>query len=1192
MNRIALFALALTAGATLALFWLTSPAPVPRPADVQVAEQASQDLPRSERKRRLKRALRMDQPNGFQAFHHAIRTRRGETAPRYAHNYRVAELTKARRLRKGAVVPLPWQERGPGNVSGRTRAIVPDVGDPSLDTWFVASVGGGIWKTTDAGATWRELTAAWPNLGTATLVQTPSNPDVLYAGTGEGFNNFAAVFGAGIFKSTDRGETWTQLASTADNPAFTTVTRLLVDPHDADHVLASTWEGNRLGTPLTNTYLFRSTDGGATWQQVYQGAVEHNYLGRADQLVATPGNFDVLYATLNGTGVLKSTDGGQTWALASDGLAPHLGGRLEMAIAPNDPNRLYLSAEDQRAKSIFYLSTDAGATWKLGVPTQPELMDWLGGQGWYDNAIAVHPFDPNRVFLGGVYLMEAQLGTATGTTVEIALSYVANVYSSIPAESKGVHPDQHHLLPVVRDAAQQQYRLLVANDGGVAFSDDDGDTFLQTGGWRTLAGGLQGLNTAQFYGVDKMNGADRYLGGTQDNGTWYSDADPDAASTWTYAPSGDGMEVTWHYYDPDWMIETVQNGVYLRTKDGGANWASLDTPDLGLSTFLTRVAKSNQNPNLLFGVVDGGVIRSDDFGDSWTEVAMPDPCWHLSLTMAVRISLADPANVWAGAASSDTCPLFVSTDAGLSFQKATPFPVATLGPMTNVATHPSDPNTAYALFSQAGLPKILKTKNLGQTWTDISGYGNGSASTNGFPDVAVYDLLVMPHDPDHLWAGTEIGLFVSENGGASWQYADNGLPAVSIWQLRVVNDEVVVATHGRGVWTVALPELSGYEPPMAVVPPFLANATGGLGGEVTLTFDRNSAYDSLVVYADGGRLRNLGPNTTRGRAAFNVNLAVSAPHAAVFSAKAYLSGTVFNTRTLTLTVVPEGEVLETFATDFDAGVPDAFDLQGFEVGFPRPVLSAFPTSSLNTEHPYPDDTEAIAALRTPVLVAQQQALIQYDEIVIVEPGEAGSTFGEAAFRDYVVVEGSRDGGTTWLPVAPGYDAREDAEWLALHDNVGLPTPQHLRPRTLDLHATFNPGELVYLRFRFFADITGNNWGWLIDNLMIQPGATDTEAEADLPTTFALEQNYPNPFNPTTTIQYRLGETAAVTLTIFDVSGRRVRTLLSGQVQGAGDHRVLWDGRSDGGVSVASGTYLYRLEAGDRFVQTRRMVLVK
>jgi hypothetical protein len=228
-------------------------------------------------------------------------------------------------------------------------------------------------------------------------------------------------------------------------------------------------------------------------------------------------------------------------------------------------------------------------------------------------------------------------------------------------------------------------------------------------------------------------------------------------------------------------------------------------------------------------------------------------------------------------------------------------------------------------------------------------------------------------------------------------------------------------------------------------------------------------------------------------------------------------------------------------------------------------------------------------LAVPVAVAPSNATITFDEVVLVEPGEPGSVFGASDFWDYVIVEGTADG-ITWLPLEDGYDSRRESVWLSAY-NTGTPGDSSmLRSHTIDLLNTFSPGDLVLIRFRLYADGYVNAWGWTIDNLEIQTSPTAVEPGSNLPARFALEQNKPNPFNPATEIRYHLPAAGEVTLKIYDVRGREVRSLVEGP-QTAGSHVVRWDGRGNDGDRVSSGIYVYRMLAGEQVLQ-RKMTLLK
>ncbi len=349
----------------------------------------------SEKKKIVKGVSKFDEPNKFMELHRMIRTRDGEEKPGYEVNYRIKELNKAKaraaKLSKSlaSVNEVTWVERGPANVGGRTRGIHVDPTDATNNTWFVASVGGGVWKTTDGGSSWEIKTPDLPNLSMSYFGVSPANNDVIYVGTGEGFGNLDAIPGNGIFKSIDRGETWTQLESTVNND-FIFVNRFVVDPTDENIVIAA-----------TSTGIFKSTDGGANWTKVLSG-------NDVQDMVANPLNFSTIYAARNGAGIFKSIDAGDTWVQSNEGI---LGaGRMEIDIAPTDTNRLYISAET--TNGTLFMSTDAGASWEAVIDVEGseyENVNWLGSQGWYDNCIVVHPYDENIVFYGGIDSWQATI---------------------------------------------------------------------------------------------------------------------------------------------------------------------------------------------------------------------------------------------------------------------------------------------------------------------------------------------------------------------------------------------------------------------------------------------------------------------------------------------------------------------------------------------------------------------------------------------------------------------------------------------------------------------------------------------------------------------------------------------------------------------------------------------------------------
>jgi photosystem II stability/assembly factor-like uncharacterized protein len=917
--------------------------------------------------------LKAGDPDLFAEYESSIRTAEWEDRPSYPQNYLMDALGRARKAAKTSA-PLPWVERGPANVGGRTRRIVVDPDDANRDTWFAAAVSGGIWKTTDAGLSWTHLTPDLPNLAFSSLVQAFSNPNRMYAGTGEGYFNGDAGSGAGIFRSDNRGATWTQLSVTSEDINFRYVNRMVLSPSDPDLVVAA-----------TRTGIFRSTDAGNSWNQVYQAAFSPGVL----QVIADPTDFNRQYATESGVGILGSTDAGRTWSLMSEGLDNlsdgAFGSRIEMAIAPSDPSILYALVESASGSERIFTSSNFGALWaqvSAAEGTSDPDIAGSGNQGWYDLSIAVNPFDPLAIFVGGVGLYRADMsgsvtrgilssreesgtdsfltfvnfgGSHFGGTLRWGLSedeaivdssdfvsvevrfgvgrsqkahrftpadgpgiafstYPYSNYVDVPFEvwdvtnnrqlmvsfrdrlndgqfnliprndqnlgreyiiisaidydastpdpsiaqdgglvnkmlyffwpmlvdgqtwdpaslptselkinyrivtaperatvaigSGDVHVDQHTVVPIVTDAATQKFELVAGNDGGVYHSKDGGKSWISRN---------NGYNTAQFYGVDKKPTFVVLFGGTQDNGTWRSFGNPNASQGWISAFGGDGFEVAWNQANNRMMMGASQFNGFTRSVDGGINWSDatsgMTDTGSGKGQFITTLDRGVQNPDLVFTIGSAGVWKSTDFGGTWSLRAISEADWGFRSSGKVRISLANENVVWAGYEMDPTenppdatGKMHVSTDRGETFT-AVPTPVdLSPGRISGLATHPDDDQVAFALFSAFRAPKILRTKDLGQTWEDLSGFfrAPAKASSNGFPDVAVHDLLVLPGRTSEIWVGTSIGIFISTDDGGTWQFADNGLPAVSVWQMRIVDDKILVATHGRGVWSVPL----------------------------------------------------------------------------------------------------------------------------------------------------------------------------------------------------------------------------------------------------------------------------------------------------------------------------------------------------------------------------------------------------
>ncbi len=1055
------------------------------------------------RERAEAKADGFDEPDQYLEYERRIRARIGGQ-PEYGAGYRVEaaqalDATPASRAAQGNSAAIAAQgitaiaEVGPGNVSGRTRVISPDPASP-LTTWLVAGVDGGFWKTSNAGTTWTHVAPYLDYLAFASIARSPRDPNVLYAGTGEGFGNSDAVRGDGIFRSSDRGNTWTLLGATNRFNGFSHTNRLVVFGTTQDTIVAA-----------TNTAIFRSIDDGASWQQVYQ-SLSGTTPQRIQQVISNPLRPRTLYATVNAGvngRVIRSGDGGTTWATTN----LTAGTRVEIALAPSDTTHLYAQVEQSATVTRYYRSVNAGSAAMTWTQLTGATTNVLNGQGWYDNALTVDPLDKNRVYVAGVdvYRLTA-LPEPTNTGMTLTRQ---SVWSNASTAPDYAHADHHVLMTVPNGGG---FRLINGSDGGVAYTDNIGTVSGAT--FPTWVKTLNAYNTAQPYSADKRAAADQFVTGLQDNGTWVSPNASTAASAWNYRIGGDGFDTAWNQADGNLVMGSLYYNRLFRSTDGGVSFAETSTGltekgTAALGPFTTRLFRVEADPNMLYVGGKTGPWRSEDFGGNWTKSTLDVASrWYNSSPVSSMI-VASPANpdvVYAGNAiigASGAYTAFRSTDAGNTFASLPTTGMEAMAHfMTNMATHPTDANTAYILFSAAGLPKIFRTQNAGQTWSSLTGTVGltDAVSTNGFPNVATYSMLQMPYDPNTIWVGTEIGLVVSTDGGATWARPAFTFPNVAVRQMRISDDKVIVATHGRGVFTVQLSELatSSY-----VVPPSLQGLAQSPAGAIVLAVTRPMTLDSLVIRRNSQRVV-LRPGNTGRVEGESISLAadVVATRVDTFVVVGYRGGVAMTSRKRTLSVSPAATPVSAAGSNFNNGSDPNFTLSG---GATFATPAGFVDGAIHSAHNYAANTSLSVAFNKPItLGAPGSAMLEYDEIAILEP------CGATCLYDYTYVEATKDG-STWIRIAGPFDASSDAAWSALYPS-GSGNTSLFRHRSIDLlavqapaasmdgkgtpqgtlAAAFAPGDVVLVRWRMLTDGSDQGWGWALDNVSVQGGALPVE----------------------------------------------------------------------------------------------------
>lgn len=664
---------------------------------------------------------------------------------------------------------LSWNFRGPINIGGRTRSLLIDPANPNV--MLAGAVSGGIWRTTNGGDSWSPINDWLPSLAIGCLAQTPQNANVLYAGLGEGYFNGDAVEGSGILKSTDRGLTWSLLPATA---GFGNTNRISVSPTNSNIILAGTRYNG----------IQRSTDGGATWTTP-RWAQGSYYV----QFHPTDGN-KAIATIIDYSGgwfhaPLYSTDAGATWTQAT-GLGPifDFSGRIELSYAPSNPSIVYAVAGT--GGGVVYKSTNGGQSYTL------QTTSGTTGTDWYRAPIWVDPTNPNVIVAGSYHVSRSTDG---GQTIsEISEGYI---------DTTDPHPDIHLIVNHPQFNGTTNKTVYICTDGGVYKTNDIYSANKGTG-WSRLDFQYQ---TAQYYGASGHGPTGRIVGGTQDNGHHTFNTGNLYASV-TYG--GDGGFAAISPTDPQ-----IGYGEYVyltihRSTNGGLSASDIYNGITDAWSQANFIAPFILDPNQSTRMLAGGanLWRSNN-------VTVATPTWS-------KIANSVGSNISAIAVGQGNSSLiYYGTNDGRIYKSVngtatTPnwAPIdnnGVLNPLPNrfVARIVIDPNNlgvVYATFGGWTSGNAYKSTNGGSTWTSIQGTGSSK-----LPDAPIRGFAVHPTNSNRLYAGTEVGLFTSADGGQTWGTSNFGPAQVAIYEVNFMSasQTLLVATHGRGVWTANATNPSG-----------------------------------------------------------------------------------------------------------------------------------------------------------------------------------------------------------------------------------------------------------------------------------------------------------------------------------------------------------------------------------------------
>jgi photosystem II stability/assembly factor-like uncharacterized protein len=690
---------------------------------------------------------------------------------------------------------MKFRNLGPAAGGGRVAAVAGIPGNANV--YYVGAAAGGVWKTTDAGLTWKAIFEKQPTASIGAIALAPSNPNLVWVGTGESNPRNDVVTGKGVYFSPDAGANWKFMG--LENAGQ--ISQIVVHPANPDIVYAGVL-GHVWG-PNADRGVFRTMDGGKTWQKVL-------YVGDttgASDLVMDPSNPMVLFAGMweftrrpwmlesggSSTGIYRSNDAGATWKKLSEGLPKGPLGRIGLSVAPTNGSHVYALIEAK--KGTLWDSTDMGEHWKL-VSSDPRYVY----RGFYFTTLYVSPDSENHIYFLSYQMLESHDGGKSAQVI-----------------GRAVHVDHHAFWIDPKDPS----RMINGNDGGAYVSTDAGKS------WRYL----DNIPIEQFYMVAFDDNRPYLLcGGLQDNNGWCGPSNSLSrggivGADWWTATGGDGEYIVPAGNKSNIIYADSQNG-FISRMVAATGVADFMRPYLqGVTDLAPKDLKYRFNwtspiavaPNDWKTVYLGGnvLFKSTDAGKNWTPIS-PDLTRNdkskqlpsggpveldmsgaetFDAILSMALSASDPNVIWVG---TDDGVVQVTRDGGKNWANVTPAKAPEWGRLQQIEVSPFAPGTAYVALDyhevENNKPYVFKTHDYGKTWASIA-----SGLPGNDPARVVREN---PNQKGMLVLGTDAGLFYSHDEGEHWTPLKSNFPTAPVYDLKFhkANHDLIVATHGRGLF--------------------------------------------------------------------------------------------------------------------------------------------------------------------------------------------------------------------------------------------------------------------------------------------------------------------------------------------------------------------------------------------------------